>query len=385
MDSVYAAKTPGRSASCSAVTRPGILFLLVFLSCFGSSVFADGLDRKFHEVEERWRKRVEEMGRQWQKTINDAQVNWEKQKAAIEQKWNEFKNSSRTEWVSYFGDLSTRSVVDFEEGTVTVEAIVPTTEKDAASQLEKLLSRHSLKIMTEKNDMGKNVLRSQISVPGTEATMPPSISVRTLAADFGQHEAMPVSFKAHNGTTYLKKTVTFDLLPNHLERRVKRYLPYVKKYSNRYGVEPGLVLSVIEAESYFNPLARSNKNAYGLMQLVPSDGAKEAAQKVGHPTPVKSEDLYQADLNIKLGAAYLSILRDRYFPKFKNHKAKQDMLVIAAYNYGPTRIKRYLKKHRTGLMAMSDSKFLSELKRILPGETRRYLDKVTANRTRYRL
>ena len=51
-----------------------------------------------------------------------------------------------------------------------------------------------------------------------------------------------------------------------------KYEEYVTKYSEEYNLDPYFVLSVMKAESNFNPNAKSNRNALGLMQITEETG-----------------------------------------------------------------------------------------------------------------
>jgi soluble lytic murein transglycosylase-like protein len=78
--------------------------------------------------------------------------------------------------------------------------------------------------------------------------------------------------------------------------------------------DPRLVLAVIAAESAFDRMAVSRKNAMGLMQLMP-----ETQQRYGVINP------FDAAENIRAGTSYLTFL----IKKFGNLK-----LALAAYNAG---------------------------------------------------
>src|SRR5262249_37373897 len=54
----------------------------------------------------------------------------------------------------------------------------------------------------------------------------------------------------------------------------KPYVELVRKIAPQYSVQPQLALSIMEAESRFNPMALSPKNAQGLMQLIPETSAR---------------------------------------------------------------------------------------------------------------
>lgn len=96
----------------------------------------------------------------------------------------------------------------------------------------------------------------------------------------------------------------------------------VKHIAPRYGLEPSLVMAVIEAESGFNSQARSVKDAQGLMQLIPG-----TAQRFGVADP------YDPVQNLHGGMAYLRWLL-AYF--------RGDVrLTLAGYNAGEGAVVRY--------------------------------------------
>jgi len=97
----------------------------------------------------------------------------------------------------------------------------------------------------------------------------------------------------------------------------------VTRLAPQYQVPPRLVLAVIEAESNFNRLAVSPKNAQGLMQLIP-----ETAQRFG------VKNAFDAAQNVRGGIAYLRWL----LAYFEGDVA----LVAAAYNAGERAVERHL-------------------------------------------
>ena len=96
----------------------------------------------------------------------------------------------------------------------------------------------------------------------------------------------------------------------------------VKSIAPQYKVHPQLVLSVIEAESRFDIVALSPKNAKGLMQLIP-----ETAVRFG------VRNAYDAAQNIRGGTAYLQWLLAYYQGDVS--------LAVAAYNAGEAAVDRY--------------------------------------------
>jgi hypothetical protein len=113
--------------------------------------------------------------------------------------------------------------------------------------------------------------------------------------------------------------ITLVVQPNPNRQLVEAW---VNQIAPIYGIDPQLVMAVIQAESAFNPTALSNKNAQGLMQLIP-----ETAERFG------VKDSWNPVQNIKGGTAYLHWL-------LRHFEGKVD-LVLAAYNAGEKTVERY--------------------------------------------
>lgn len=132
-----------------------------------------------------------------------------------------------------------------------------------------------------------------------------------------------------------------------------RFAKIIRSTSERYGVDPHLVRSIIKVESDFNPRARSPKGARGLMQLMPATARQHNVVNIYNPKE-----------NIEGGVRHLRLLLD--------HFRGEIPLTLAAYNAGVKAVKKY-----GGVPPF--------------GETRRYVRRVLAyyrgyrwNRTRNR-
>lgn len=141
--------------------------------------------------------------------------------------------------------------------------------------------------------------------------------------------------------------ITTELAP-HLAELVPSYMSYVMGrnkqlsiqsarqiaesilvYSAQYGVEPRLVVALIQAESNFNPTTTSNKGAQGLGQLMPA-----TAKSLG------ITDAYNIAQNVYGSVRTLRGHLDRQGKK-TNDRAVQLQLALAAYNAGPGAVEKY--------------------------------------------
>lgn len=89
------------------------------------------------------------------------------------------------------------------------------------------------------------------------------------------------------------------------------YQESVEKYADLYELDPLLIYSFIKTESSFNPNARSNVDARGLMQIteITFDWIKP---KVEAEESVVFDDLYDPDTCIRFGSYYISRCLSRY-------------------------------------------------------------------------
>ena len=140
----------------------------------------------------------------------------------------------------------------------------------------------------------------------------------------------------------------------------------LKKYAEAEKVSPLLLLAFIRQESFFDPGAESGAPAYGLTQLLLGT-AKTVAQRAGAGA-VTRDDLFEADLNLRLGANYMaSQLKD-----FDNNI----FVAFAAYNAGPNAARRWLSG------AGNDADMYLETVEF--SETRLYVEIVAENYAIYR-
>jgi len=109
-----------------------------------------------------------------------------------------------------------------------------------------------------------------------------------------------------------------DALPK--ERR--RVAEIIRRLAPLFAVDTQLALAVASVESNFNALARSPRNAMGVMQLIPETALR-----------FKVKNAYDPEQNIRGGLAYLRWLLKRF--------GGDRRLAVAAYNSGEGTVDRY--------------------------------------------
>lgn len=140
----------------------------------------------------------------------------------------------------------------------------------------------------------------------------------------------------------LGKTPDGEARPDELRLYTLRFPLHhdatIRREAANNRLDPAWVAAEIRAESVFDPRARSQANAMGLMQVLPGTGAALARQ-LGL-TWGGAESLYDPDTNIVLGTAYLRQLLDKY--------GGQPHFAMAGYNAGPAPLTRW-QSQRPGM------------------------------------
>ena len=315
-------------------------------------------------------------------------------KDEVEKKWDEFKSSSKKTYVDYDGDLNARGSIDFENGVVEVEVIVDADPKQTSSEEkeagEELLKKKLTQMVKKEADDKEPLLKDQLQdKQGQEVTdkNADSFAKETVKEQTVKKE----KFTAKDGTERIKYTVKVKMQPDHVKTRAERFKEEVLTQSKRFNIDPAIAMAIMQTESSFNPKARSNIPAFGLMQLVPKSGARDAYNHVYKQDKlVSGKYLYVPSNNIELGCAYISKIRYAYFKNIQNDKSAY-YCTISAYNTGPGNVAKAitgttkLRPTTQKVNTMEPDQVYNTLKADLPyEETRNYLEKVIKRIEYYR-
>ena len=144
------------------------------------------------------------------------------------------------------------------------------------------------------------------------------------------------------------------------------YRSYIETSAESRHADPFLVAAGIKHESKFEPRARSDGGALGLMQLMPAT-AEWIARQLGEP--FTEEYLYDPALNIRYGVWYLAELEREF--------GGTDILALAAYNAGRGNVRDWMERFHW-------TQQFDEIEAIPYPETRFYVRRVLEDREQYK-
>lgn len=114
--------------------------------------------------------------------------------------------------------------------------------------------------------------------------------------------------------------------------RIAEYASFIDEQAAANDLPAEYLRAIISAESGGDPQAQSHKNARGLMQI--TDAAESDVLRIHG---FDKGDLFDPKYNIRVGAAYLRILADRFEGDL--------VLTTAAYHQGAARTQKLIEKH----------------------------------------
>jgi soluble lytic murein transglycosylase len=153
---------------------------------------------------------------------------------------------------------------------------------------------------------------------------------------------------------------------------IHRYDPLIARQAAIYRLDPDLVWSVINEETYFRPWKNGKDGEIGLMQITPAVG-REWATETGmrelerQMAQSPASLLREPERNIQIGSWYLEKIHEQY-----RDIPEPEPRMIAAYNAGPSRAAEW-NKVSVGEKPLSGEEFIN---RIDIPSTRAYVSSI---------
>ncbi len=128
----------------------------------------------------------------------------------------------------------------------------------------------------------------------------------------------------------ISKTTTLDL----------QTAAIIIAYSEKFDLNPSLVLGVIKLESNFDQYEVGSHEDRGYMQIIPAT-EKWLTQEYGYRLGLEynPDIIFEPHYNIGLGIIYLNLLKEAYGNNY--HK------ILSEYNRGPYKLREYFNKNKT--------------------------------------
>jgi peptidoglycan lytic transglycosylase C len=324
----------------------------------------------------------------------DFQALYDALSGKVGEKWGkkEIKLPEQKKYVKYTQNYRSRAIVDFDKGEILVEtvddqdprrslknAVVTTLLTPQDPRAVDLFSDKEIVLTGDKAPYLLGLVLDQQGRPIRSPNEAEPFAEHLLDNKFGTREV------DQDGTKKTAAYVTIKMAANLSQRQAEKYRPMVQQFAQQYRISPSLVFAIIRTESNFNPYAVSSAPAYGLMQLVPTSGGREAYRRAKGKDVAPSRDyLFDPENNVELGTAYLNVLTFTQLDEVAN-QVSREYCVISAYNTGPRNVLRAFAKEMEAALNMINSlqpaAVYDQLRQHLPyQETRTYLEKVTTFR-----
>lgn len=318
------------------------------------------------------------------------------------EKWGKTESETlpgKKRYVKYTDDYKNRTVVDYDKGTILIEHL------DEAEVKGKLKRAVVVALLTP-DDPGAVDLFSdkEIELKGKpylqQLVLDQHNNPITTRAEVERYADFLVNNRLQNrqievnGSSKNVAYVNFAMINSHIDKRAMQYAATVRKHSDATQVSRSLIFAIIKIESSFNPYAVSSAPAYGMMQLVPSSGGREAYRKAkGKDESPSKEYLFVADNNIELGSTYLGVLLNDSPLKQIDNALSREYCAIAAYNTGPSNVFKAFSSNPSKtrqadaidkINAMRPDEVFENLRLNLPyAETRGYIVNAVAAKKMY--
>jgi len=260
--------------------------------------------------------------------------------------------SSNFRYIKYTNDYRSRSIIDFQQGSVRVETLAqPNSQQYLKQAIEyTLLAPERPKYTDFYTSYSSEVKGNPFLYLQVRDNDGKAIKWHWRASRYAnyliKHKRKQITM---NGRSV--DAVTFTLTANHTKVRMQRYQAQIKQSAQRYGIDNNIVIAMIQVDSLFNPYALNRHGRIGLMQISDSIGQDVFHQQKKYPFKPQPNWLFNNDNNLDIGISYVNLLDKQYLKKISNPKSRY-YATLASYIAGPQNMLQTFSKNKNEALSI---------------------------------
>jgi len=268
--------------------------------------------------------------------------------------WGDTENAFSTNYryVKYTNNYRSRSIIDFQQGSVRIETLEQQNSQQYLKQAIEytLLAPEQPKYTDFYSSYGSEIKGTPFLYRQVKDNDGKLIKWHWRAARYAsyliKHKREQRMVNGHSANA-----VTFALTANHTAIRSQRYQPQIKQSAQRYGIDTKIITAMIRVDSLFNPYALSNSGRIGLMQISTSIGEDVFHQQKKYPFKPQPNWLFNSQNNLDIGISYLNLLDKQYLSKINNSQSRY-YATLASYIAGPQNMLQTFSKNKNEALSI---------------------------------
>ena len=290
-------------------------------------------------------------------------------------------------WVQYTNQYTQKKMIDYKNSKIIFN-VVAKSEKHAQNQILKLYDE--LYFYDVKKAFSNDFLERKVTKNLDDVLEVPNENQKLVSDIISKEEykrlreqliLKPFSKIEYNDKLVYK--VEIDLPTSFKKEKAILYKEYILVQSDKLNIEASLIYAIIDVNSGFNPMSKTNTPSFGLMQIQPKKSGVIAYKYLTAYTKYLSSNyLYNTKNNIELGSTYLKILFYDDLININNFKSRW-YCTIVSYKVGSENLAKAFSKNgniKDAINIMntvsSDQVYKRLMKKLPNRETRTYLFKV---------
>jgi len=265
-------------------------------------------------------------------------------KREVIQQWGTFNGPQERVITLYNTADSNAAQVDFINNTIEIRVLSPVTDTGslARNRIEKAVRRMAMPD-TSLPSPTKTIYQPYPDLLSGLLLTDNGLPLRDLHSviSFCKEKAAGATWRSldNDATKNGCYVLTLKITPDNVDKMLQRTRPVMLRVCTQFGVDTGLVSAIIRSGLPRTFFDRYNLSGYGLMRLsLDNEGAGAHVYLYGQGHIPRSESIFNPDMNIELGCAYLYEINKKY--SGITDKRSRMYCAIAAYGSKPEDVAR---------------------------------------------